>query len=146
MPNVERLSFVWLDSTAAAVEAIARWGLPAGGTPEGPFDLHALERYLEVQSLVFRFAEPDGRTACAVGALARLRSLPEYREADAVRSEGAHLLGFLMDHRLLLAALVLTGFGVFATWRAPESIDEEALEELTLGVMVRRALLDSRAS
>ena len=141
----ERLTFVWIDDTALAVGALARWGLSGEAGEGGPIDLLALERYLEVQSRVHRFAGLGSYEAQAIGALALLRSLPEHRAAVEAAAAARGPLDALVQHRLLLAALLLTAFAVFATWRAPEVATELEPEELTVGLLARRAFLDSRA-
>ncbi len=112
----ETLTFVWLDSTATAVEAIARWGLPVASEGGTPLDLRRLAAYLEDMARVYRTAGIDGRAALAAAALARMQAFPEYEEQIG---QSVGVLELLYGQRLLLATALLAALSVLATWRAP---------------------------
>ena len=172
--SVRRLTFVWVDTTATAVEALAIWGLPpvdrpdepaAGGAPvHVPVDLEALERYLVAESRVFRSEGMDGYAAMAVSSLALLRSLPGFEAEVAALRAARPPMAVLAEHRLLLAALLFAGFSLVATWRAPsepaepvafktdlqrsllgQREDQLPAEGITWRTFLRRATLDARA-
>lgn len=110
--RVERLSFVTLDSTSRAVELIARFGAPE------EVDLVALGRYLDEQRLRYGFAELRSIHADAACALRRLQTLPAYDLAVTAEPDPP-LLAVLMRWRVFAGALLLAGFALAATWRAP---------------------------
>jgi hypothetical protein len=115
-PNETNLTFVWLDSTATAVEAMARWGLPKVAEEATPVDLRLLAAYLEDMAHVYPTAGIDDHAAVAAAALARMQVLPEYAEQ---LQEPIDLFDLLYSQRLLLATALLAATSVLATWRAP---------------------------
>ena len=113
--------FGWVDTTAAAVEAMARWGVPgapADGSRPG-IDLLALERYLVETAHTFMGEGCSSFSVQAVGALCLLRTLPEFQaQLEAHRAEDGPL-DALGRMPLALSVLLLSFLALFATLRAP---------------------------
>lgn len=126
-----RLTFVWIDTTSQALQAIARWGLPA----DSSIELAQLEQYLARQSQAHKAMGMTAYVGLATAARAHLKSLPLYQQQVA-----AHVPQWfdpLVEHRLPLAALILAAFAIVATLRAPE----EAVEPGPLRGDLQRFLL-----
>lgn len=120
-----RLSFVSIDSTAAAVEALARWGVPpppVDGSRPG-IDLLALESYLAATSREWWTRGISSYSALAAGALERLKSLPAYEEQLAARRASRGPLDTLAHARFAIAAVLLAALALIATLRAPASTE-----------------------
>ncbi|GJM23035.1 MAG: hypothetical protein DHS20C15_29500 [Planctomycetota bacterium] len=110
------LTSVFNSETSDGVRAMARWGVPDN------VDLLALERWLNGETQQYRRAEINLWNLTAIAALAELRSLPEWRVAQAAAESEAlvpPLLVELWRWRVFAAALLLASFAVFTTWRAP---------------------------
>lgn len=113
--------FGWIDTTASAVEAMARWGVPgspADGSRAG-IDLLALEAYLVETAHVWGSRDCSSYSARAVGALCLLRTLPEFQaqlEAHLASDGPVDALGRMP---IPLATLLLSFIALFATLRAP---------------------------
>lgn len=113
-PLKSRVSFIALDSSAAALHLLARYGFPV------EVDIEALQRYLRTQARP-RWFEFDVRNALAAAALAHLESLPEWQAALERRAQRSWLQAFL-HRRLFLGSLALALFFVLVTLRAPRAI------------------------
>ncbi|MCR9248263.1 MAG: hypothetical protein NXI31_24810 [bacterium] len=113
--RIERASFVWLDSTSLAVDLMARFGVPE------VVDLVALGRYLDHERYRWARRGPSRYNADAVCALARLEAMPEYRAALAAEPAPG-LVAVLLEWRVFGAALLLAGFAIAATLRAPRAV------------------------
>jgi len=109
-----RVSSIWLDTSAAALHLLARYGFPE------ELDIAALQRYLRTQASP-RWLDFDVRNALAAAALAHLESLPEWQTELERRAQRSWLEVFL-HHRLFLGGLALALFFVLVTLRAPLAI------------------------
>ncbi len=113
--------FGWVDTTAAAVEAMARWGVPRapadGSRPA--IDLLALERYLVETAHTFGGEGCSSYSVRAVGALSLLRTLPEFQAQLEAHAASDGLLDVLGRMPLAISALLLSFIALFATLRAP---------------------------
>ncbi|MGD2018247.1 MAG: hypothetical protein PVJ89_09035 [Planctomycetota bacterium] len=113
--------FGWVDTTASAVEAMARWGVPeapADGSRPG-IDLLALERYLVETAHTFMGEGCSSYSVRAVGALSVLRTLPEFRQQLEAHRASDGPLDVLGRMPLALSVLLLSFLALFATLRAP---------------------------
>lgn len=113
--------FGWVDTTAAAVEAMARWGVPRapadGSRPA--IDLLALERYLVETAHTFGGEGCSSYSVRAVGALSLLRTLPEFQAQLEAHAASDGLLDVLGRMPLAISTLLLSFIALFATFRAP---------------------------
>lgn len=98
--------------TAVAIELMARFGVPA------KIDLEALDRFLASESSHYATV---GRMYAANAAAGRalLHALPSWKREDHSMS----VLEILLQLRVLLAAILLSGFAVLLTYRAPIHVD-----------------------
>lgn len=113
--------FGWVDTTAAAVGAMARWGVP-GAPADGSrpaIDLLALERYLVETAHHFGGEGCSSFSVRAVGALSLLRTLPEFREQLEAYRASDGLLDVLGRMPVAISTLLLSFIALFATLRAP---------------------------
>lgn len=123
-----------IDTTASAVEAMARWGLPAApadGSRPG-IDLLALEAYLVENARVYGLSS---HSVLAVAALARLHTLPEFQAQLEARQASTGLLDVLSRMSLFLAAFLCCASAIGAMIVAPPGEDpvEGAPEEPAAG-------------
>ena len=122
----DRLSSTgWVDTTATAVAAMARWGVPdapADGSRAG-IDLLALESFLVESAREWRSQGVSSFSALAAGALARLRALPEFADQLAARRASAGLLDVLARMRITIAAALFAAVALVATLRAPRRVE-----------------------
>ncbi len=123
--------FGWIDGTATAVEAMARWGVPQkpvdGSRPE--IDLLALERYLVETAHVWIRDSCSSFSVRAVGALSLLRTLPEFQDQLEEHAASDGPVDVLGRTPLPVAALLLSFLALFATLRAPVEDPWEASTE-----------------
>lgn len=108
-----RLTFVWGHSTATAVWLMARFGVPDF------VDLGALDAYLHEQSFYWKSLGVSPYVGEAVATRALLHELPGWH-ANA-RERAPTWFDQLIGVRVLAGALLLVGFAVLLTIRAPES-------------------------
>jgi len=113
--------FGWIDTTASAVEAMARWGVP-GAPADGSraaIDLLALEAYLVETAHVWGSRDCSSFSVRAVGALCLLRTLPEFQAQLEAHLAADGPLDALGRMPIPLATLLLSFIALFATLRAP---------------------------
>lgn len=111
VPEPDRLTFVWLDSTDFGVRLLARYGVPDG------IDLRALDRYLRRQSLYYGLWQgADERAALAAAMREHLRVLPGWSAELEVG-----LLDRARELQLVLGGLLLSVLCVAVTLRTPVS-------------------------
>ena len=99
--------------TGAAIEAIARWGLP----PETSIDLQKVDRHLRAESKVNFDKGMELNVAYAIAVRAHLHALPEFAAYRA--PDRAAWLALLIAWRLPIAALILAAFTITLVLRAP---------------------------
>lgn len=116
-PVTDRLTFVSMDSTAEALLAMQRWGIPDG------LALLPVERYLEEMTLVYDPQDPPDHAVLAAACRDWLRAVLPQRPVDAEPVPTPHPWDWWLDRRLLLATLLLAAGGIWSTSRAPRHTD-----------------------
>ena len=110
--SADRLTFIHAETTALAVEAFRYWGVPEG------IELKPLHDYLQEMAETYHPKEPGAYSLLAEAARLELLTRPEY-QASLAAPQPASPWSWFLDHRLLLASLLLSVGGVWSTWRAP---------------------------
>lgn len=105
-------SGVWMDATAAGVEALVRWGIPRA------VDVLDLERFLHDETAIYGSDDFFAGEALAFAGLLAVRALPGYGAALESRASRP-VWELLWAWRMAVATLLLVTLAVVATWRAP---------------------------